>query len=264
MASLKKRNADNMQKLINRRNFIKRSSMGGVAMLSIPSIISMAFEGVNTSKIKLKRNDTILFQGDSITDMRRNRRIEEPNKPYGLGTGYVFSASSKLLFDHPGYGLKIYNRGISGNKVFQLADRWKEDCLNIKPDILSILVGVNDFWHTLSIQYKGTIKTYAKDYRELLARTKDNLPDVKLIVGEPYALKGVNVVNDQWFPAFNEYRAAAKEVAQSFDAIFIPYQKIYDEALQLAPAPYWSKDGVHPTAAGAYLMAKAWLKAVKE
>lgn len=247
----------------NRRSFIKSSTIGGLAMLSIPSLVSMACQKTGTKTIKLKPNDVILFQGDSITDARRNRDIEKPNQSYGLGTGYAFVASSKLLYDHSGAGLKIYNRGISGNKVFQLADRWEEDCLGLKPDVLSILVGVNDFWHTLSIDYKGTVKTYKEDYRKLLGRTMDKLPDVKLILGEPYALKGVKVVDEQWYPAFDEYRTAAKDVADEFNAVFIPYQEIYDAALAEAPASYWSVDGVHPSIAGDYLMAQAWLNTVK-
>lgn len=247
----------------NRRTFLKTTALGTGMVLSIPEIVAAAIDQVEKKRIKISPNDVILFQGDSITDVRRNRKELRPNQPDGLGSGYPFIAASALLYHHPKDDLKIYNRGISGNKVFQLADRWETDCLDIKPDVLSILVGVNDFWHTMSIHYQGTVQTYAKDYKALLTRTKDRLPDVKLIIGEPYVLKGVKVVDDTWFPAFNEYREAAKEIAKAFGAICIPYQEIYNKALELAPASYWSKDGVHPTLAGARLMAEAWLKAVK-
>jgi lysophospholipase L1-like esterase len=158
--------------------------------------------------------------------------------------------------------LHIYNKGISGNKVYQLADRWDADCLALKPTVLSILVGVNDFWHTLVNGYKGTIKTYQDDYRALLDRTRKSLPDVKLIIGEPYALIGVKSVDASWYPAFNDYRHAAREIAESYGAIFIPYQEIYDKALHAAPGSYWTADGVHPSLAGAELMAQAWLETV--
>lgn len=252
-----------MEKNNGRRSFIKHSSMGGLALLSGSSILYAFSPKSEIDNIKLEMNDTILFQGDSITDMRRNRKEKRPNINYGLGTGYAFEAASKLMYQYPGSKFTIYNRGIGGNKVYQLADRWEEDCLAIKPDVLSILVGVNDFWHTISIHYSGTVKKYKNDYKQLLQSTKDRLPDVKLIIGEPYALKGVKVVNDDWYPVFNDYRAAAKEIAHEFNAVFIPYQHIFDEALKLAPASYWSVDGVHPSVAGAYLMAQAWLKAVK-
>jgi lysophospholipase L1-like esterase len=89
------------------------------------------------------------------------------------------------------------------------------------------------------------------------------LPDVKLIIGEPYAVRGVKSVDDKWYPAFDEYRHAAREIADSFGAAFIPYQDIYDKAQKSAPGSYWTVDGVHPSLAGARLMAQAWLETVK-
>ena len=173
-------------------------------------------------------------------------------------------AGARLLDDFAGKNLKIYNRGISGNKVFQLAERWQEDTLDLKPDVVSILVGVNDFWHTLSGAYKGTLKNYEDDFRSLLDRTKQALPTVKLIIGEPFAVPGIKAVDDKWFPAFNDYRRVAREVAEHYKASFIPYQNIFDKALTRAPGSYWTSDGVHPTLAGAQLMAGAWIKAVKK
>jgi len=137
------------------------------------------------------------------------------------------------------------------------------DCLDLKPTVLSILVGVNDFWHTLVNGYTGTVKTYRDDYDKLLDRTRQKLPDVKFIVGEPYAVIGVKAVTDKWYPAFNEYRQAAKELADKYNAAFIPYQAIYDKAQKSAPGSYWTADGVHPSLAGAALMAEAWLETVK-
>jgi lysophospholipase L1-like esterase len=180
-----------------------------------------------------------------------------------MGSGYAMIAASGLLFQYADKNLKIYNRGISGNKVYQLADRWEKDCLDIKPNVLSILIGVNDFWHKLLGRYNGTIQTYREDYKALLDRTKQKLPDVKLIIGEPYAVTGVKAVDEKWFPDFNEYRAAAKEIAESFDAVFIPYQSVFDKAQKIAPGSYWTIDGVHPSLAGAHLMAHAWMEAVK-
>jgi lysophospholipase L1-like esterase len=147
--------------------------------------------------------------------------------------------------------------------VFQLADRWDADCINLKPNVLSILIGVNDYWHTLTNGYTGTIETYRSDYRKLLDRTKQALPDVKLIIGEPFAVRGVRAVDDKWYPAFDGFRQAAKEIADQYGAIFIPYQSIYDKAIESAPGSYWTNDGVHPSLAGAELMAHAWLETVK-
>jgi len=248
----------------SRRNFLKKSSLAGVGLLTIPQLVSTAFaEETRSKKIIISKDDVILFQGDSITDAGRKRDKTNPNQASALGSGYAMIAASGLLYDYPGKNLKVYNQGVSGNKVYQLADRWDKDTFNLKPNVLSILVGVNDFWHTLVNGYKGTIKTYRDDYKTLLDRTKQTLPDVKLIIGEPYAVIGVKSVDEKWYPAFDEYRKAAREIAASYDAVFIPYQSIYDKAQKLAPGAYWTADGVHPTLAGARLMAHAWMEAVK-
>jgi lysophospholipase L1-like esterase len=242
----------------SRRNFLKTASLGGLLGVNIPEIVSGS-----KGKIRLSKDDIILFQGDSITDAHRKTSDTAPNSPAALGASYPFLAAAELLLDHPADNLHIYNRGVSGNKVYQLAERWQADCLDLKPTVLSILVGVNDFWHTLVNGYTGTLKTYKDDYKALLDRTKQALPDVKLIIGEPYAVNGVKSVDDKWYPAFNDYRQAARDVASGFGAVFIPYQEIYDRAQKSAPGSYWTIDGVHPSLAGAKLMAQAWLQAVR-
>jgi len=212
--------------------------------------------------IKLKPKSVILFQGDSITDAGRDRnRQANPNDPLALGRGYAFLATAQLLAAHPNLQLKIYNRGISGNKVFQLAERWQQDCLDLKPDLLSILIGVNDIWHRLTGNYTGTAATYEKDYDALLARTRRHLPDVQLVICEPFVLR-CGAVNDRWFPDFHEFRRIAKQMARKYNAVFVPFQQMFDHAVTQAPPEYWARDGVHPTIAGAALMARHWLDAV--
>ena len=178
-----------------------------------------------------------------------------------LGPGYAWLAAAELLTDRPSDGLKIYNRGVSGNKVFQLAERWQPDCLDLRPDVLSILVGVNDYWHTLTSHYEGTVEIYERDYRALTARTLTALPAVKLIICEPFALH-YGTVDETWTAAFAPYRAAAKRVAEACHATFIPFQTRFDEAVKYAAPQHWSKDGVHPSVAGSALMAYAWTQAV--
>ncbi|GAA5521116.1 SGNH/GDSL hydrolase family protein [Aliifodinibius salicampi] len=204
---------------------------------------------------------TILFQGDSITDAGRNKG--EKNANSGLGSGYAMLATAHLRHKLAERDPQSYNRGISGNKVFQLADRWKEDALDIEPDLLSILIGVNDYWHTLN-DYEGTVETYEQDFRSLLQRTKEQLPDVNLVIGEPFVvLEGSAVEEEDWLPDFRNYQAVAKEIAQDFEAAFIPYQSIFDKASQNVEPTYWTGDGVHPTLAGSQLMANGWLETVK-
>lgn len=247
----------------SRRKFIKQTILGSTAAALIPDILAAAPAPKTGSSISLKEGATLLFQGDSITDAGRKKDDKTANTASALGNGYAMIAAATLLNGNPGKNLKIYNKGISGNKVYQLAERWDAEALDLKPDVLSILVGVNDYWHMAKHNYTGTLKTYTDDYTALLQRTKDKLPDVKLIIGEPFAVNGISAVDNSWFPAFDGYREAAKDIATQFGAYFIPYQSIFDEAQKKAPGVYWTPDGVHPSLAGAQLMAAAWLKAVK-
>lgn len=249
--------------ITSRRNFIKTTAIGTIASLSIPQIVSAALLPEKVKKVELKKDDVILLQGDSITDWHRSRTDTMTHTSAALGNGYAFFTAADLLEHYPLKTLKIYNRGVSGDKVFQLADRWDKDCLELKPNVLSILIGVNDFWAIAKHGYTGTIETYRNDYKKLLDRTMQALPDVKLIIGEPFAVKDVKEVNDSWYPKFNEYRAVARETAKAFNATFIPYQSIFDEAVKHASGSYWTIDGVHPSMAGASLMSHAWLETVK-
>ncbi|HEX2967931.1 MAG TPA: SGNH/GDSL hydrolase family protein [Bacteroidales bacterium] len=251
-----------MENLYNsRRNFIKKAAISSVVLTGIPEIVSAAMPA--PKKLSVSKGNVILFQGDSITDAGRNKEDNSFNNPHSLGSGYAMLAAASLLEKYAPQDLKIYNKGISGNKVYQLAERWDKDCIDLKPDILSILIGVNDIWHKLNGQYNGTVDIYRKDYITLLERTKKALPAVKLIICEPYAVKGVKAVDDKWYPEFYDYQKAAREIAEKFGAVFIPFQKVYDEAQKRAPGSYWTPDGVHASFAGAQLMAKAWMEALK-
>jgi len=247
----------------SRRSFIKKTALGAVAAFSIPDILTASMVKGGSKTLELFKGESILFQGDSITDAGRNKEDSGFNNSRVLGSGYAMLAGAALLEKYASFDLKVYNKGISGNKVFQLAERWDKDCLDIKPDILSILIGVNDIWHKLNGQYNGTVEIYRKDYIALLERTKKKLPDVKLVICEPFAVKGVKAVDDKWYPEFLDYQRIAREIADQFGAIFIPFQAVFDEAQKRAPGVYWTGDGVHPSLAGAQLMAQAWLKIIK-
>lgn len=201
----------------------------------------------------------VLFQGDSITDAGRQKDQYYTNQAGGMGVGYVLQTVGQLLGTQPQKNFRCYNRGISGHKVFQLAARWDDDCLNLKPDVLSILIGVNDFWHTLNGNYDGTVEIYESDYRQLLDRTKKALPNVRLIIGEPFAVAGGRAINEKW-ETFHPYRAVAKQIAKDYNAVFLPYHSVFEEALKSASVEYWCPDGVHPSIAGAHLMAATWME----
>ncbi|MEN6385948.1 MAG: SGNH/GDSL hydrolase family protein [Phycisphaerales bacterium] len=253
---------EKIRKNASRRDFMKSitATIGGT-MLMLSSGNSSVVAGCKTKSL-IQQGNTILFQGDSVTDANRYRENESKiNDRKAFGNGYAYSIASQLLSDKPGDELKFYNRGISGNKVFQLSERWDKDCLEIKPDVLSILIGVNDIWHVLEGRYDGTVERYEKDYRLLLQRTVKALPNVKLIICEPFVLR-CGAVDDKWFPEFDSYRAVAKKLSNEFEAAFVPFQSMFDKALKKAPPAYWAEDGLHPSMAGAYMMAQEWLEIV--
>ncbi|MES2306780.1 MAG: SGNH/GDSL hydrolase family protein [Gemmatimonadota bacterium] len=235
----------------SRREFISVSAVAMAATRwSIPRL-----EARGTVK-------TILFQGDSITDAGRNRAKTGANDIAGLGNGYPLLLAAELRERNPAADLQVLNRGISGHRVPDLAARWQADTIALAPDLLSILIGVNDIWHTRNKNYDGTPAKYESGYNELLANTRSALPQIRLVVMEPFVLR-VGAVDDTWFPEFDHYRAAAKRVAKSAGATFVPlHDYLTDLAKKSGPA-YWAADGVHPTLAGHQAIAAQWMRVVK-
>ena len=185
-----------------RRNFLQTAAVtaGWLAAIGVPGASAATEETPAAGRGRIGKNDRILFQGDSITDAGRSRsKADMANDQAALGNGYAWLAGAGLLVGRPEDGLKVFNRGVSGNKVFQLAERWDGDCLQLKPDVLSILIGVNDIWHKLNGNYDGTVEKYEKDYRALLEQTRRELPAVRLVICEPFVLR-CGAVNEKWFP----------------------------------------------------------------
>ena len=199
---------------------------------------------------------TLVFQGDSITDCGRTG-IGDGNN---MGMGYPAFIAAQLLGDQPEKEWNIINRGISGHRVVDLYARWKMDTLNLKPDILSILIGVNDTWHEFGNKNGVEVPRYERIFRELLQWTVDTLPGVQLVLIEPFL--GTYEPNYVMMDEVRERAAVVKKLAEEFNAIFIPAQSLFDEAAKLAPSTYWLGDGVHPTPAGHRILANAWEKAM--
>jgi len=208
----------------------------------------------------ITKKQTILFQGDSITECGRHREAAEiPNDLCGLGQGYAMMVASEMLSARPTENLLFFNRGISGNRIVDLDARIKSDIINLKPDLLSILIGVNDTWHEKSSRNGVAPAKYERVYRALLIEVKEALPRVIFVLCEPFVLP-CGVVTKEWVAEIDQRRAIVARLAQEFDARFVPFQSMFEEAVQQAPPAYWASDGVHPTAAGHLLMAKCWLQ----
>jgi lysophospholipase L1-like esterase len=243
---------------IHRRSFCKAT----VTTAVLGSLTGVANAAARGKASLIKKGSVVLFQGDSITDAGRSRvDAAKANNHKAIGRGYSWVAAANMLTELPDHDLKIFNRGISGHKVHQLAGRWEKDCFSLKPDVLSILIGVNDIWHHLNGNYEGTVATYEADYRKLLKRTINFLPDVKLVICEPFVLR-CGAVTEKWFPEFDKFRVAAKKISNEFKTHFVPFQSVFDQATTIAPPEHWAKDGVHPSSNGAALMAHFWLKSV--
>jgi len=250
----------NVTNQISRRTLLATAGIAGLASSISTNLMAGHHEKAN--QLSLPKGTTILFQGDSITDAGRDKKNQIANQQKALGAGYAWMAASHLLIKNPQLNLTIHNRGISGNKVHQLANRWDKDCLDLKPDILSIMIGVNDIWHGLNGKYEGTVKTYEDDFLSLMERTRKALPKTQFVICEPFVLR-CGAVNEKWFPEFDRYRAAARKVADQNNATFVPFQSMFDEAVQYAPPKHWAGDGVHPSSHGASLMAHFWTQSVQ-
>ena len=212
--------------------------------------------------MRMGKNSVVVFQGDSITDAGRDRGQEsKANHAGALGLGYAHFAAAALLTDHAGDGLEIYNRGISGNRMVDLAARIKEDVINHMPSLLSVLIGVNDTWHEFGRKAGVAVDKYERLYREFLAEIRGELPAIKLVLCEPFVLP-CGVVTAEWEVEIKQRRAVVKKLAKETKAVFVPFQAMFDAAMKQAPAEYWAGDGVHPTPAGHMLMARTWLKGV--
>ena len=216
---------------------------------------------------------TILFQGDSITDCGRDKTFDATwwnnaspvNDRVSAGNGYARLVESQLGFDYPNeYG--FINRGISGNRVIDIYGRISKDIINLKPDYMSILVGVNDVWHGLDGWNGIDPDKYFMIYSLMIEEIKSALPDIKIMILEPFLLKAESTEkNWDFFRSEVEKRAEkSRLVAEKYGLKFVPLMSKFDEAAKLAPAAYWSADGVHPTAKGHELIKREWIKAFEE
>ena len=199
----------------------------------------------------------ILFQGDSITDGNRGRSTD-PN--HILGHGYAFLIAAKFGASLPERRLTFLNRGISGNRVSDLAARRQSDILDLQPDLLSILIGVNDADRGVPLE------EFEQTYDDLLAGIVAARPAVRIVLCEPFTLPvGKRIAQwDTWSADMKKRQQIVAQLAAKYHAAFVRFQKVFDDAVKRAPAEYWIWDGIHPTYAGHQLMADEWERTVQQ
>ena len=203
---------------------------------------------------------TFVFQGDSITDAGRDYHSDD-----NRGAGYPTLVAARLGYDHPGE-YRFLNRGVSGDRVVDLNARIKRGILNLKPDVLSILIGINDVWHELDDSPNGVDNDkYYRTYCDLLAEIKAACPDVRIYILEPFVLKAsATEANWEYFQRETRLRAeSAKKAAAQYGCRFLPLQDKFNALCEQAEPAYWLRDGVHPTAMGHQLIADELIKAVE-
>lgn len=204
----------------------------------------------------------ILIQGDSITECYRP--IDDDRF---LGAGYAEFVKADIVYRY-GKEYNVLNRGISGNRVTDLYARVKSDIIHLKPDYLSILIGVNDFWHELEWENGVATDRFETMYCMLIDTVKEALPDIKIFLLEPFVLKHLVTSDTEEQPErwndFNkgvrERAAAVKRVAEKYSLPFVPLQEILDKETQRLEIEDITVDGVHPTPTGHLIISREWLK----
>ncbi|MGY5453260.1 SGNH/GDSL hydrolase family protein [Agarivorans sp. MS3-6] len=196
---------------------------------------------------------TILFQGDSITDADRNKE-----DGFDLGHGYAMMAASMFISEQPERNIQFLNRGISGNRVIDLKNRWEEDCTALYPSVVSIFVGINDCWRRYDDNDPISIETFRNHYKDILLQVKDKT-NAKIIIVEPFVLPYPED-RIKWREDLDPKINVIRELAREFDAHLLPLDGIMNQASVYREPSFWAGDGVHPSYTGHMLIAKEWLK----
>ena len=210
----------------------------------------------------MKKMKKVLFLGDSITDALRD--YSENAHGY-IGQGYALMAAGKLALDHPGE-YEFTNKGVSGNRIVDMYARIKKDCWNLQPDVASILLGVNDVWHEFDGKNGVETERFENIYRILVKETLEKLPNLKLMLMEPFCIHGG--VTDTKYDAFRsevEKRAeATRTIAEEFNLPFVALQNKMDETVEIYGEKNCCYDGVHPNLVGSKIICEEWLKIFKK
>ena len=204
----------------------------------------------------IQKDSVVLFQGDSITDCGRDRA-----NPADLGRGYASLAAAWFSMLHPGLNVRFLNRGIGGNTVKDLEARWLDDCLDLKPAWVSVMVGINEAARRFVYQDPMPPEGYESIYRHILTQAQDQL-DARFILIEPFVLP-TDSDRALWRTDLDPKIQVVRSLAREFNAVLVPFDGIFAQAAAARDPAFWAADGVHPTPAGHALLAQSWLRAVK-
>jgi lysophospholipase L1-like esterase len=242
----------------SRRSFIKASTLASLSLgLAADALAETTLEAPD-------KNDLVfLFQGDSITDGNRGRDLSDLN--HVMGHGYACNIAGRVGADFAKHGFSFYNRGVSGNTVSDLKNRWQTDALDIKPDVLSILVGVNDTnVYIKNKDRRDPLDQFEYDYRVLLNQSRQENPNLLFVLGLPFVYPGsrTNEYLNLWKSSIDQRTQIVKRLAAEFNAVIVDYPAMFDKVIKDTSVNYWIWDGVHPTVPAHELMAREWIKQV--
>lgn len=224
----------------------------------------MGFSLNKEAEKDIEKGLIFLFQGDSITDGNRGRNND---LNHIMGHGYAYAVASRVGADFADSAFTFYNRGISGNKITDLEKRWQTDSLDLKPDVLSILVGIND---TNAVARQSgnttTIEQFESIYRDLITKNRLLNPKMLLVLGLPFAFRGTRT-DANWAVVVEDLRGRqgiVRKLATEFNAVLVDYPDLFDKLIKKPSLTYWIWDGVHPTVFGHEMMARLWIKEVSK
>lgn len=199
----------------------------------------------------------ILFQGDSIT--HAFRKPEEINPAFQLGNGYAFLIAARLAARYPERNFEFANHAVCGQEVQHVAARLQEDLPALRPDLVSLLVGVSNVLQRAKGVSQMTSPEILEAYRALLDDLRKQDPKIKILLLEPFLLK-VDTITSRHIDILKPIQTGLARIADDYALPLIPLQSTFDAALREAPAEYWAYDGIHPTHAGFQLIADAWIQ----
>jgi lysophospholipase L1-like esterase len=246
-----------------------------ILLATAGAFAAAAFSGPETAQAKgpdnsalpaaFQRNDIIVFQGDSITDGGRQREGLDYN--HIMGQDYCYIIAGEILSQFPAVNLTFLNRGIGGNTVNDLTGRWQADTLDLKPSLVSILIGVNDCSFAFGkIDPLQASENYQSAYDALVQQTITALPGVRIVIAQPFALPvGSRQVNfDAYQAMLGLFQKASEDIATKYKLPYVRYADMFNDACKRASPDHWSWDGIHPTYAGHFLMHRLWLDTVQK
>ena len=215
---------------------------------------------------------TLLFIGDSITDgnwggggarKTKDRNLNDYNHIFGHG--FMEMTAGYFMSEYAGAGLQFHNRGISGQTLSDLADRWQEDVIAMRPDVVSILVGTNDVHYYLQDRDRTgfSVEKFGQRLDSLVTLTADSLPGVRIVLCTPFTAKAGRIGQEESYPErerlVKDLAAEVREVGSRHDLIVVPFDSLINSLTADGSPDYWVWDGIHPTTAAHYRMSRLWI-----